>query len=155
MGLLAQGKDGESDGLAPGRDKVLAALRAEGGNIGRALDLLQAGGEPAEEQTAAAILNLAAEGGDLSLLKAAYALEKDRKNARLILESLLAKIQAALVYKSSGIGPGTYPGQRLSRSSLSKMEDITRTALRGLDRNANLPLLSSYLCACFKEAAGL
>ena len=155
MGLLAQGKDGESDGLAPGRDKVLAALRAEGGNIGRALDLLQAGGEPAEEQTAAAILNLAAEGGDLSLLKAAYALEKDRKNARLILESLLAKIQAALVYKSSGIGPGTYPGQRLSRSSLSKMEDITRTALRGLDRTANLPLLSSYLCACFKEAAGL
>ncbi|MCI8361131.1 MAG: DNA polymerase III subunit [Clostridiales bacterium] len=146
---------GETDGLSLSREKILSVLAAEGGNIGRALDLLRAGEEPAEERTAAAILREAAEGSDLSLLQAAHALEKDRKNARRILESLLAKIQAALLYKAAGGGPGNYPGQRLSRNSLAKMEDITRTALRGLDRNANLPLLSSYLCACFKEAAGL
>lgn len=154
MALAAAQRGGEPDGLSPSREKILSALRAEGGNIGRALELLRAGEEPAEEQTAAAILNLAAGGGDLALLKAAYALEKDRKSARRILESLLAKIQAALVLKSSA-GAESYPGRQLSRNSLAKMEEITRTALRGLDRNANLPLLSSYLCACFKEAAGL
>ena len=147
--------DGELDGLSISRERILSVLEAEGGNIGRALDLLRAGEEPAEERSAAAILREAAEGGDLSLLQAAYALEKDRKNARRILECLLAKIQAALVYKAAGGGPGDYPGQRLSRNSLAKMEEITRTALRGLDRNANLPLLSSYLCACFNEAVGL
>ena len=153
---LLEAPGGEDDGLAGlSRDKILDALDKEGCNIGRALALLRAGEDPAEDQTAAALLRLAAEGSDLDLLRAALPLEKDRKKARAILESLLAKIQAALVYKS-GMGVKTaYPGAGLSRRSLSEMEQTVRTALRGLDRNANLPLLSTYLCACFKEAAGL
>lgn len=137
------------------KEQILAALEAEGDNIGRALQLLQAGERPAEEQAADAILEQAAVGTDLELLKAAYALEKDRKTARLILSSLLCKIQEALVRKSGAGGTADYPGARLSRGGLVKMEETVRTALKGLDRNANLSLLSGYLCACFKEAAGL
>lgn len=153
--LELEAGDELSSGAAPA--KIRELLRAQGGNIGRAKALLLAGQEPAEEQTAAALLRLAAGGGDLELLSAALPLEKDRKSARLILEALLSLIQAALTRKSGGpgSGPGNYPGEPVSTLGLSRMEQAVRAALQGLERNANLSLLSTYLCACFKEAAGL
>lgn len=161
--------DGRAEGADVSPTRIRWALKEENGNIGRALALLQAGENSAEEQTAAALLQLAASGSDLELLTAALPMEKDRKGAHIILESLLVNIQGALARKAAGQADGRDktagggrldsraddPGQRLSMAGLARMEEAVRTALRGLERNANLPLLSTYLCACFKEAAGL
>lgn len=135
-----------------GAEAAERAARQTGGNIGRALALLESGETSSADRTASELLALTASDSELALLKALTPFERDRASTQLLLEALLTALQGALIDKSAGKAS---PDMPFTRRRLMKMAKAVQGAQRALEGNGNLPLLLTNLCACFKAAARL
>lgn len=146
----------EKTGMEPEKAKELAALC--GGNIGRMLEEAE-GGEAARAQeiSMAIAAGMMERSGD-GLLKAVVPLQKDRQLCREVLTRLGMIFRDACVLRSGGtalLGGAPREADLLStlpRDRLFKLPELTEEFTRKLERNANMPLLVTCLCASLREA---
>lgn len=135
----------------------LAALC--GGNIGRMLDEIN-GGESAQAAETAAKIAAAVVGKSDDLLKAAAPLQKDRKLCGEVLQRLAIIFRDACVLRFGGetlLGGAPQAADELCtlpKDRLVQLPEIAEEFRQKLERNANMPLLVTCLCARLREAAG-
>lgn len=129
-----------------------------GGNIGRMLEEAQ-GGEAARAQeiSVAIAAGMMSRTGD-GLLKAVVPLQKDRKLCREVLTRLGLIFRDACVLRSGGtalLGGAPREADLLSslpRDRLYRLPELVEDFTEKLERNANMPLLVTCLCAKLREA---
>lgn len=148
----------ERKGVPLEEARRLAALC--GGNLGRMQEEL-AGSDAAKslEIASAMATGMLHLDGD-SLLKAAAPLQADKKLCREALLRLGMIFRDACVAQSggtsslSGAPEAVKALERLPRKRLTLLPGIAEEFLQALDRNANVSLLVTCLCARLREAAG-
>lgn len=135
----------------------LAALC--GGNIGRMLDEIN-GGESAQAAEIAVKIAMSITGRGDELLKAAAPLQKDRKLCGEVLQRLGVIFRDACVLRFGGEALLSGAPQAadalcvLPKDRLVLLPEIAEEFRQKLERNANMPLLVTCLCARLREAAG-
>lgn len=147
----------EKAGLSQEEARRLAALC--NGNIGRMLEESE-DGEAARAARAAAAVAAGMLGKGDSLLKAAAPLQKDRKLCGDVLSKLTLIFRDACVMRAGGtsiLSGAPREAEQLCglpMNRLCRLPDIAEEFRRKLERNANMPLLVTCLCARLREAAG-
>lgn len=130
-----------------------------GGNIGRMLQEAQGGEAARAAEIAGAIAAGMLSRGDV-LLKAAAPLQKDRKLCGDVLARLAVIFRDACVLRAGGKTQLSGAPQEvdglcgLPISRLMLLPEIAEKFRQKLERNANMPLLVTCLCARLREAAG-
>ncbi len=131
-----------------------------GGNIGRMLEEAQNGDSARAASIAAEMARAMLEPTGDGLFSAAAPLQKDRKLCREALARLAAVFRDACVLRAGGTS--LLAGAPKEADLLGSLPIKRLCALPGLaeefrqkaDRNANMPLLVTCLCARLREAAG-
>lgn len=148
----------ERTGMDAAAARRLAVLC--GGNIGRMLAERTDGGATRFAEIAGAMAAaMLAPGGD-SLYRAAAPLQKDRKLCGEVLSRLELIFRDACVLRAGGtslLGGAAKEADALStlpRSRLYALPELIVTFRQKLERNANMPLLVTCLCARLRESAG-
>lgn len=148
----------EHAGVAEAEAERLAALC--GGNIGRMLEEAQGGASAEAMAIAAGIAAGILAGSEDRLLKAAAPLQKDRKLCREVLSRLTVIFRDACVLRAGGdsvLGGAPKEADELGNLPMKRLVLLPGIAeeFKGkLDRNANMALLVTGLCARLRQTAG-
>ena len=140
------------------RARQLAALC--GGNIGRMEEELSGGEEARAFSIASAMAQGLLETGEHSLLLAAAPLQKDRDLFREVLVRLGAVFRDGVVLRAGGtavLGGSPELADKLGdlpMKCLARLAPLPEEFRQKLERNANLALLATDLCARLREAVG-
>lgn len=130
-----------------------------GGNIGR-MSAEISGGEAAAAAELAAAMAAGMLGKGDALLKAAAPLQKDRKLCGEVLDRLAVIFRDACVLRAGGKRELSGAPEVVDRlcdlpmSCLMQLPGLAEEFRQKLERNANMPLLVTCLCARLKETAG-
>lgn len=147
----------EKAGLDEKEARRLASLC--GGNIGRMLAEAEGGDSARAAEIAAAIAAGMLGKGD-SLLKAAAPLQKDRKLCGDVLSRLAVIFRDACVLRSGGTSLLSGAPKEadllcgLPMNRLCRLPELAEEFRQKLERNANMSLLVTCLCARLRETAG-
>lgn len=148
----------EKMGISQEEAERLAALC--GGNIGRMLEELAGGGVQAARQTAQAVAQSLLLSGEHDLLQATSPMCKDKQLAAEVLSRLGLIFRDACVLRCQGtalLGGAAQEVQALSRLSMKRLmalAEIPEGYRKMMERNANMTLLVTGLCAALRGAAG-
>lgn len=133
----------KSRGISDDDDKILAALRSAGNNIGRAINLIENGSAAAACRTAEEFLKLALKGDEYKMLTLLYPFEKDRMFAK----SFFAELRTIILNTLKTCGKQTNRAK-----ALFEIYENTQRYTEMLKTNVNLSLLYSAAAADCKTA---
>lgn len=124
--------------------RIAAACARAAGNVGRALELLEAAGETAGE--AAEILAEVCGGDELTAMAALAKYERDRQGLALLLESMAAELCGVLL-RGHGDERLVTLANRTGRLRLLKILAIIEDTAQAVPQNIGGLLLTTSLCA--------
>lgn len=138
------------------RESIMRAAKLCGGNIGRALSLLDDDGEAG--RIVVDIVNNIDAKSELSLIKALVPIEKDRQLRTNVIKQLTRAFSDAICISFGGKSEDETAlnlSQKLSSAKLMSVYNVLSNADKTLSYNINATLFLSDFCACIRVACGL